>query len=80
MRYLDDLSFGFTRRLPVILQTEEAECGLACIAIIAYYHGYHSDLFSLRQKYPISQKGVTLHTLIKIVDTQRLNTKEHHQC
>ncbi len=75
MRYLDDLSFGFTRRLPVILQTEEAECGLACIAIIAYYHGYHSDLFSLRQKYPISQKGVTLHTLIKIANQLKLTAR-----
>lgn len=62
MNYLENISLGFGRKLPVILQTENGECGLACIVIVANYYGYHTDLFSLRQKYPISQKGATLHT------------------
>ena len=73
--YLGNISFGITRRLPVILQSESAECGLACLAMIAYYHGYHTDLFSLRQKYPISQKGATLHTLINIANQLKLTTR-----
>jgi len=35
--------FG-TNRMPVILQTESAECGLACLAMIASHHGHRVDL------------------------------------
>ncbi|MHB1615741.1 MAG: cysteine peptidase family C39 domain-containing protein, partial [Metallibacterium sp.] len=34
------LHFGWGRRLPVILQSEAAECGLACLAMVASYHGF----------------------------------------
>ncbi|ENU58538.1 ABC-type bacteriocin/lantibiotic exporter [Acinetobacter guillouiae MSP4-18] len=75
MRYLDRLSLGLGRNTPVILQTESSECGLACLAMIAGYYGYDSDLFTLRQKYPISQKGVTLTTLVKIANKLHLITR-----
>lgn len=75
MNYWENISLGFGHKLPVILQTENSECGLACIAMITHYYGYHTDLFSLRQKYPISQKGATLHTLIKICQQIKLNTR-----
>jgi len=32
------------RRTPVIRQAEAAECGLACLAMVASYHGYKVDL------------------------------------
>ncbi|QRX83996.1 peptidase domain-containing ABC transporter [Glaciimonas sp. PAMC28666] len=60
------LSFGFTASLPLILQTERAECGLACLAMVASYHGYRSDLASLRQRFPVSLKGSTLRDLIHV--------------
>lgn len=75
MRYLDHLSLGFGRKAPVILQTESSECGLACLAMIAGYYGYESDLLTLRQKYPISQKGVTLTSLVKIANKLHLTTR-----
>lgn len=75
MDFLKNINFGLFAKLPVILQTESAECGLACLAMIAHYHGYRTNLFSLRQKYPISQKGATLHTLIKIAQKMRLTTR-----
>ncbi|MBW8140139.1 hypothetical protein JBO09_28025, partial [Pseudomonas sp. PAMC 26818] len=31
------LQFGWRRRLPMLLQTEATECGLACLAMIASY-------------------------------------------
>lgn len=31
---LDRLQFDFRSRVPLLLQTEAAECGLACIAMI----------------------------------------------
>ena len=30
--------------MPVYLQTEAAECGLACLAMIASFHRYRVDL------------------------------------
>lgn len=75
MRYLDRLSLGIGRKIPVILQTESSECGLACLTMIASYYGYESDLLTLRQKYPISQKGATLATLIKIANKLNLITR-----
>ena len=31
-------------RLPAIMQSEAAECGLACLAMVATYHGREVDL------------------------------------
>ena len=58
--------FSIYGRLPVILQTEASECGLACLAMIAAYHGHHIDLGTLRRRHPVSLKGVTLRSLIKV--------------
>lgn len=63
---LDRLSFGFGRSLPMILQAEAAECGLACIGMVAGYHGHHADLLSLRNRFPLSLKGATLAHLVKV--------------
>lgn len=73
--YLKSLSFGLTRRTKIILQTESSECGLACLAMIAGYHGYYTDLFTLRQKYPISQKGATLQRIVAIANSIDLTTR-----
>lgn len=60
------LRFSGRRCVPVILQTEATECGLACLAMAASYHGYRSDLASLRRQHSISMKGATLNQLIQI--------------
>lgn len=61
----DLLDFRGSRRLPAILQTEAAECGLACLAMIAAWHGHRIDLNTLRRRHPVSLKGVTLRGLIQ---------------
>jgi ATP-binding cassette, subfamily B, bacterial CvaB/MchF/RaxB len=61
---LDDLNLGFGKKLPLILQTEAAECGLACLAMVASFHGYRTDLAALRKRFSISLKGMNLATLI----------------
>lgn len=53
-------------RLPLILQSEAAECGLACIAMIAGFHGRSFSLLELRQQYPISLRGAGLKLLLNI--------------
>lgn len=74
MSFLDQLTFGFGKKLPMLLQTEATECGLACLAMIASYHNYRTDLASLRRQFPISLKGATLATLIRIANRLELGT------
>ena len=62
------LNFSGRRRLPVYLQAEAAECGLACLAMIASYHRHRVDLNSLRRRFPVSLKGVTLKTLMQVAE------------
>jgi len=66
------LNFGGRGRLPVIQQTEAAECGLACLAMISSYHGHRIDLNTLRRRHPVSLKGVTLRALIQVASHMHL--------
>jgi len=58
--------------LPVILQTEATECGLACMAMIARYYGHNVDLNVLREKHLISLKGASLKSLMAIAGSLHL--------
>ena len=69
------LRFSFGASLPMILQTEVAECGLACIAMIASYYGYETDLLTLRRKFSVSLKGSKLQDLINICREMHLLTR-----
>lgn len=51
-----------------ILQSEAAECGLACIAMVCVAHRYKTNLSSLRRRFPVSLKGSTLKSLIDTAD------------
>lgn len=54
------------RRLPDIRQAEAAECGLACLAMVAGYHGRHMDLATLRRRHPISVRGASLRSVMSL--------------
>jgi ATP-binding cassette subfamily B protein RaxB len=75
MSLFNQLAFGFRSKLPVILQTEATECGLACLGMIAGYHGYSTDLAALRARFSISLKGATLANLISIGNALDLVTR-----
>ncbi len=72
MSILNSVSFGLDRKLPVILQSETAECGLVCLAMILGYFGTRTDLVTLRQRYTISLKGITLTTLCHLAEQESL--------
>jgi ATP-binding cassette subfamily B protein RaxB len=63
---LERLEFGVGRKLPVILQIEKTECGLACLAMIASYFGFATDLADLRRRFAVSRTGATLERIMKI--------------
>src|SRR5690606_30747276 len=72
---LNGISFGLTRKLPVILQTEAAECELACLAMISNFFGRQIDLSTLRRRHPVSLKGTRLSSLIDVANRLGLEAR-----
>jgi len=75
MWLLDRLALGLRPRLPVLLQTEAAECGLACLAMIASYYGHRVDTPGLRRRFAVSTTGTTLASLIDFAGRLELATR-----
>jgi len=65
----------FGRRVPLILQSEAPECGIACVAMIASYHGFRTDLAAMRMRLAPSMKGVTLQHIATIGQTMKLSPR-----
>src|SRR5580700_2079260 len=63
------------RSTPLVLQTETAECGLACLAMITGRYGHRVDLPALRQRHNLSLRGTTLHDLVRMASGMRLATR-----
>jgi len=61
-------------RLPLVMQSEQAECGLACLVMIARYYGHELDLISMRRRFSTSLKGMTLGRLIEIAHALDLDS------
>lgn len=66
------LSLWPRQRVPLILQSEAAECGLACLAMIACAHGHDTDLLTLRRRFELSSRGATLARLMEIAEQMGL--------
>ena len=72
---MGSLNWTGRRRLPLIRQTESAECGLACLAMMASWHGLQTDLLTLRERFSISTQGMTLQRLIECAAGIRLSSR-----
>ena len=66
MESIAGLTFRGGRRLPVFLQTEAAECGLASLGMVANFHGHRIDLAGMRRRFTVSLKGATLAYLMQV--------------
>ena len=62
-------------KAPVVLQSEAAECGLACLAMVAGAHGLDTDLPTLRRRFSLSLKGVTLAEMVRMAHVLQFNTR-----
>ena len=74
-RHALTLQFWGRRRLPLLLQTEAAECGLASLAMVAGYWGHHIDLANMRRRFSVSLKGSTLKSLIAMAQGLSLQSR-----
>ncbi|MCS3809274.1 peptidase domain-containing ABC transporter [Xanthomonas sp. 4461] len=62
-------------KTPMIYQAESSECALACLAMVAGYHGLDISLLDLRKRFPISQKGATLRDIVELGEKISLSTR-----
>ncbi|MGK0499922.1 MAG: ATP-binding cassette subfamily B protein RaxB [Oceanicoccus sp.] len=69
------LSFGSRHHLPVIVQAEAAECGLVCLAMIAGFYGFETDIVSLRHRYSVSSHGATLKAVMDIAARMHMSSR-----
>ncbi len=71
------LELGLWRRASVRLvrQTEIAECGLACLAMVSNFHGLDVDLGTLRRRFAPSLRGAALRSLMGVADQLGLATR-----
>lgn len=74
---MNALDLGFFSRSSVRLmrQTEVAECGLACLAMIAGYYGLEVDLGTLRRRFVMSMRGASLKSIMNIADSMGLTPR-----
>jgi ATP-binding cassette subfamily B protein RaxB len=68
MNSLDKLAITWGSRLPMIMQTEAAECGVACLAMIVGYHGQPCGITELRRRLSVSLKGTSLKHLVGMAE------------
>lgn len=69
------LDFGGRKKTPYIQQSEGSECALACIAMVAGFHGLETDLIALRRRFELSLKGATLKQLMHIAGELGFSTR-----
>ncbi|AYA41841.1 peptidase domain-containing ABC transporter [Xenorhabdus nematophila] len=76
MQYkMSDFFEFFVKKLPVIIQTETTECGLACLAMIAAWYGRETDIYSMRKVFDVSNNGMTLRQIITAAGRINMNTR-----
>ncbi|WP_370978238.1 peptidase domain-containing ABC transporter [Agaribacterium sp. ZY112] len=69
------LNFSSRKNAKLVLQTEAAECGLACLAMVLSYHGHEIGLHEIRKEHAISIKGATLSQLMAVAEDLKLDTR-----
>lgn len=68
MSVLRRLSTSGIKSVPLILQNESAECGLASLAMVANAHGAGLSLVELRSRFSFSTKGATVRRLLDVAN------------
>ncbi len=63
------------KKLPIVLQSERTECGLACLAMIAGYHGQANAMAGLRRQFHVGTRGVDLNQLVSLAGRMGLQAR-----
>jgi len=69
------LIFSLGKSVPLILQSEVAECGLAAMAMVACFHGHQLDMPAIRKRFSANLTGMNLQQLIDVGDSLGLASR-----
>ncbi|GAB1435893.1 hypothetical protein MASR2M32_21370 [Sphaerotilus sulfidivorans] len=69
------IALAMRSRVPVVLQTEAAECGLACLAMVLGHFGVRTDLLALRRRHAVSLSGLSLGALVTVAAAEQLASR-----
>jgi len=72
---MSQLDLRFLHNVPLVHQTESAECGMACLAMICGHYGKNIDLITLRRQFNLSARGTTLSGIITTANDLGLTTR-----
>jgi ATP-binding cassette, subfamily B, bacterial CvaB/MchF/RaxB len=72
---MSDFVWPWSSSMRPLLQSEAAECGLACLAMVAAYHGHSVNVGGLRRRFRSSIKGATFTDLVKIASELHLGPR-----
>ena len=64
----DLLAMTRTKRIPAVLQSEQSDCGLACVSMVLQYHGLAYGLRELRHRHGGGGRGMRMSEMLEIVD------------
>lgn len=67
--------FTLGRKVPVYMQSEVAECGLACLAMVSSFYGHGLSVPEARARFSPSAKGASLNELLAIAKALNMNAK-----
>lgn len=63
------------RKVPIVEQLQQTECGLCCAAMILGYYGCHARLIDLRQKYEIGRDGLRIREISELLKSYHMEVK-----
>ena len=66
------LEYSGNKKVAMISQTEAAECGVACLAMVSTYYGYKLDMPSARRFHTPGLRGMNVQQLIQTADQMHL--------
>lgn len=72
---IDLISYSGKRSVPLIMQSEVSECGLACLAMISSFYGYKINLSPLRKKVTLDSNGINLKQLMNVANQLHFSSR-----
>lgn len=72
---VDLISYSGKKNVPLIMQSEVSECGLACLAMISTFYGYKINLSPLRKKVTLDSSGINLKQLMNVANQLHFSSR-----
>ncbi|HHX8340877.1 peptidase domain-containing ABC transporter [Vibrio alginolyticus] len=69
------IKYSRIREVPLVMQSEISECGLASLAMIASYYDHKTNLISLRKYINLGTQGINLKQLMNIASNLDLSSR-----